>query len=235
MSDRQDEIEQKSLIEKINNISSKEIQYLIKKITFYLLGTIIISIILNLAASWLFWKYMLNIKPDILASPIVLKGKSRSDNRKIYRIKIINKGDRQIKDVELTASLLEIKGTLGIDHRRSPVRCVRLNDKCEPLKVTITNNQILGFGAKEEIYNVWGLSVMLIVTIEIKNENGEDFDLESILTDERRLVLTISATDALSGTTILQRYSYTKDKILQGDFKRNLNFDYLPEDAQVFD
>ena len=55
-------------------------------------------------------------------------------------------------------------------------------------------------------------------------------DVETLLADHpgSKLLITVTATDAQSGTTVILRQAYTKDEIKAGDWKRNLDFDYLP-------
>jgi hypothetical protein len=175
----------------------------------FIIGTLL-SFTLGALTSWLFWRYLLFLKPKVQISPMILKGQSRKEPSKtVYRIKVINLSKRQAINIAVSASICTTSGTPGIDQRRVATRHLTLNFGDLP-----------ALGSKTRLGDIWGVAPFFIF--------WTDEDIEPFLTEGCRLVFSLSASDALSGTTVVQRIAYRKADIDVGDFCRSLDFEKAP-------
>jgi hypothetical protein len=70
--------------------------------------TTLVGFVLGVFGSWLFWRFLLVLRPDVRISPHVLKGHDRLDSGKVvYRLKVYNFGRRQVVDLQAQARLVE--------------------------------------------------------------------------------------------------------------------------------
>ncbi len=178
--------------------------------------SILIGFVLGIAASWVFWRYLVLLRPDIRVSPFVLRGPSRTSPGKIVsRIKVVNLGSRQAIDLQATCSVCKATAALSGGERWVTLKHLPLND-----------DPVLALGPRSSIDDFWGISPFFIFHTNV--------DVQKLLTDDtRRLLFTLRATDALSGTTVVQRVSYTAQQIAPGDFARGLDFALLEDTPEI--
>ena len=171
------------------------------------LMNILIGFGLGVAASWFFWRYLRLMKPKVRISSIVAKGVSRKAPEKTaYRIKIANFGCRQVINLSASWTICELTPVPG--GYRSVVK----------KRLTIPREIIPVLGPKNELDKPSGISPIYVFVTKPK------FDVEGIMRKGARMLFTLSATDAMSGTTVVQRKTYTIDQIEAGDFQRGLDF-----------
>jgi hypothetical protein len=173
----------------------------------YKMDALLFAFLLGFASCWAFWRYLLVMKPEISISPYIAKGWSREERGKVaYRIKIYNITDTQVINIKaqcLIARLIDIpfgKRKFG-------------------KKLQLKNDELLVLGPKSNLGDSWGISPIYVFTFE------PEIDIENLMDQGEKLIFTLSATDALSGTTVVWRKSYSKEDIKYGDFKWGLEFD----------
>jgi hypothetical protein len=178
------------------------------------INTTMIGFLLGVVGSWLFWRYMLFLKPKVKISKYILRGPNRRNpdsNRPIFRIKVVNTGRRQIVGLEARATIGEITGnTEGIDRRRVTKKILPLN-----------SHEVPALGPKRNVGNSWSLRPLIVF--------WTDEDIDALLTEggERRVVFTLFATDAESGTTKVFQQIYEKQLIKDGDFAVGIDCDKI--------
>lgn len=171
---------------------------------------------LGIATSWLFWRYMLLLRPSVRVSPIVAKGHSRKEPHKVaYRFKIANYGRRQAISISLGVTICRLANVPG-GQISAVVERLPFNRDTIPV-----------LGPKSKLGDSWGLSP--IYTFVSK----PDFDVLALMANDERLLLTLTATDAVSGTTVVTRKVYAVSNIREGDFARGLGFEIGPEQLVV--
>lgn len=167
------------------------------------------GLILALVTSWLFWRYLLSIKPKVKISNHIAKGIShhlQEEGQHVYRIKVVNFGKRQVINLTATCTVTELVH-VGQGRRRITK------------KLDFQSNSIPALGSKNDIGNMWSITPVWVVLIRSK------VALEDMLNEDCRIQFTLLATDALSATSIAQRITYKTDHIKDGDFEWGLNFD----------
>ena len=165
---------------------------------------LIVGFIVGIISSYIFWLTLALTKPKILISPsAVYYPKDGS-----LKIKIINNSRRQAVDIQVETAVDEI--TSG--KRRTIHRPTIKND---------TTRFALEPRHKDKDIQ-WGLPASTIFVI-IDGKQILDL-LESSNKLERRLLFTLSATDAISGSKSVQRVSYLYSDIQHGDYCGGLNF-----------
>ncbi len=162
--------------------------------------------LLGIIGSYIFWRYLLVLKPNIKISPITLKGFDYINTQKlVYRIKLINFGNRQIIGLNASARIVERR-----NNRWTTI---------DELKMEY-DGELAALGRHKD-YGDYLSRIGPIYYMRILDEKK----FESNLNEDKRLVFTLSAKDALSGTTVVQRQVYNKDDIQQGDFKEGFTFE----------
>jgi hypothetical protein len=178
----------------------------------FLLVPAMTGLFVGLVTSWLWWRYLLSRGPDVRISSCVLKGTKPTNSdqatergKTVHRIKLINCGERQVIDLKAKAEILEHRG-----NRWGLVKELKLEfDGAFP-----------ALGKQSDYGNVTKAISPVHYSL-IENEN----DIRAELNADRRLVFTLSAKDALSGTTEVQRKFYTAKEIQEGDFESGFTFE----------
>ncbi len=172
---------------------------------------IIIAFILGFVACWLFWRYQLILKPELLVSSKIASRPSGSDlQRKIYSIKIINLSKRPVINMKASLGVHELR-MYERGHKRPTIYSVKLAP---------SSGTILG-PCKKKI-DPWSITNIHYYTAM------PDKKLEELLGENRKIVFTIQATDATSNTTIIRRYIYNENDIVQGIFEPGSGIDIMP-------
>lgn len=163
---------------------------------------IVIGFFLGLVSSWLFWRWQLIIKPEFKISPQVAVIPYQKDPSKlIYQIKISNQSKRSIINMTASLGIHEVAHD-GLGPGRRTVYKVDINPK-SPTYV----------GPKTRLYNPWSITRVHYYTSKPDNK------VANLLTDNRKLVFTVQATDAQSGTTVLKRVLFESKDLIMGRFE----------------
>jgi len=165
----------------------------------------LIGFIGGVLTSWIFWKYLLFLKPKVGISPLVAKGISNDENKHdqtVYRIKVINFGNRQVINLHGRISLTKITEINGGKHRTA--RRIR----------TAT---ISALGPRKAVDDLYGILPVWVIAFQTEEA------LENLINDRWKLQFTLSAQDALSGTTVVQTVIYDKHQIVNGNFRGGLS------------
>lgn len=164
---------------------------------------LIVGFLVGVLSSYAFWLTLALTKPKILFSPFAVF--YPTDNT--LRIKIINNTNRQVVD---------LKGYLAVDEI--------ISGKRRSIHVaTLKDNTRFVLEAKNKDKDLqWGLPAS---TVFIAYDAQQMLDLLKPSNEvERRLLFTLSATDAISGSVSVQRVSYLYDDIQHGEFYGGLIF-----------
>jgi len=168
----------------------------------------IINLILNnlagLIASWMFWKFLHLVQPKIQISPQIAKSYSKEkDGEMIYKIKIINYSNRQIINLKAELTLAQASS------RSDGVRRVT-----SPLK--LKTSELLALGPRNQHGKIWEVSPVWYLVFYSEQD--------LILNENSRVRVIVSATDALTSTTVVFSQSYGENSIIEGDFAYGIQF-----------
>jgi hypothetical protein len=64
--------------------------------------TQLVALVVSLVACWCFWYWILQLKPKVNISPVLVYNKSEN----LLEVKIINMGRQQVTDIDAEASLV---------------------------------------------------------------------------------------------------------------------------------
>lgn len=163
---------------------------------------LVVGFALGVLGSWLFWKYLLWIRPNVSIAPKIAISRDKQTGKRVYRFKILNNGKHQVKDVTLGAWVCDLMTVPGGQVSRS-LYVFPLN-----------NSETVSLAPNGNADRPWGL------TPEVIFRSAPDFDVESLLDDpEKRVLITLRVSDALSGTTVVQQFTFTKDDLVWGHFR----------------
>lgn len=168
---------------------------------------LILGFFVGIFSSFAFWYALALMKPRITLSPFAVFYPQDGS----LRVRIINKNRRQAVDIKVRLVVDEItqdgsRKTIYIPKLKSDYRFA-----LEP--------------KNKDMEKMWGLPT---ATTFIAYDGKKILDLlESSNELERRLLFTLSAADALSGSKIVQRNSYSYDNIRHGKFCSGLEFEVI--------
>lgn len=165
---------------------------------------------LGVFGSWIFWKYLLWVKPSVELSKNVSVSTDSNTGEKTYRVKIINVGRNQVIDISLKAwvvTLMELHGgKVSTAVYEMPVR----------------NSPTMTLNPEKQVKRPWG------ITSEAYIRSTPDEDIERMLEEKNtKLMVTFRASDALSGSTVVQQVVYSRADIVPGMFKMGRSFDIM--------
>lgn len=164
---------------------------------------IIVGFIFGFLSCYLFWRFQLTVRPVFLVSSKVTSRPNRNDPaRKVYQIKIVNLSSRPIINMRAKLGVHELR-LYERGHRRPTIYNIEMSPS--------SSEAILG--PKKKAIDPWSITNIHYYTAR------PDKIIEDLLTGERKLVFTIQATDATSNTTIIRRYTYNKEDIVEGKFE----------------
>ena len=180
-----------------------------------LIGSMI-SFVLGVAVSWLFWRYLLYLKPSLHISEQVARSPSRKyPGKEILKFKIYNCTNRQAINLFVGCTISELANVP--DGTRSRV--------IERLNVVIASFDCLG--PKSNLGEKFGLSPVKVYTAQITDTFEQHIHGASA-----RLILTLKASDAVSGSTIVVRKAYTSADVVRGEFRYGLTCDIVRSDTK---
>ena len=175
-----------------------------------IIGTII-SFFLGLAVSWLFWKYLNNMKPEIDISEFVAAYKT-SQGKQILAFKIINKGKREVIDINVEATISKLVKRDG----------ETFNTEISRLKFKFMSIHALGVNKKQ--YDPWEVAPMVIF---ISYPSVKDMDC--LKDNEFRILFWLRCVDPSSNTTIAIRKRFSKENIKIGRFHPRMKLKVIPK------
>ncbi len=167
-----------------------------------------IGFLIGIISSWFFWRMLLQVKPKIKVSPVLAYDVEKG----ILAIKVINLGRRQAMDIQI--------------HRFS-IGEIKPNQRLTTIVVgNIQRVELPALGPIQDLKKLWTLSTAFV----FKASNGTELVniLKASNEGERRLILTISSTDGLSGTKVVQQITYRSEDIRQGTFIKGVDFQITP-------
>ena len=165
------------------------------------LSSFILGVLASIIATWLFWKYQLQVLPVIVLCNDISVEQLASDEF-IYVLKLINKGKNQVVDISINAYLtkLVIRGGVNVS------RAIE--------KFNISNSATLTLAPPHNEERPWGL------TCELTSGFKSECDIFAALEDsDTRIMVTVKASDALSGSIVVIQKTYTKHNLKHGEFK----------------
>jgi len=162
----------------------------------------IIAFAMGVISSWAFWYLLVLTKPKIAISPMTAYN---PDSGKL-QIRIINRTRRQAADIHFSLFVAE-RGKWSYHTIFTP---------------ELNRNYLFALGSVKNFGKFWVLPTSSIFGT---SDGKQILDLLSTSGDgERRLVLTLVATDALSGSKVIQRVAYGIEDIKHGKFSPGLEF-----------
>jgi hypothetical protein len=169
-----------------------------------------LGLLAGTVACWIFWRWLLLKKPDVrLASELALNPETGR-----LGVKIANFGKRQANNAEIRIASVR---------RTSEGRLITLTD------ARLRASSVLALDPKDNMDVPWCLPTTYIFVCQ----NGADLcrDISAVKDgEERRIVVTLSVRDAISGTLVLTRQSYGLQAIRRGWYQRGLTFRIVPNE-----
>lgn len=156
-----------------------------------------IGFIIGIFSSWVFWYYLVHVKPKIEISHSIVY----NPNSKTLHVKIRNARRRQVTDVQASLAVIE----------EEP------NGRLQTLHIAKLNRDTLfALAPIQDLKKRWSIPA----TTVFSTNDGEQ--MLSLLTTkgngERRIVFVLAATDGLSGTKVVQQVVYRLEDIRYGKF-----------------
>lgn len=170
----------------------------------------LLGFILGLLSSWAFWRLLLLTKPKIEVAPLI----AYSSKENILRIKAINRSRRQAVDIDISLVVAETKDNIQ-------------NTTIFRPELKNPHRQVLDPAHPKE--SAWKLPTSTVFRVSNARKILALLSADSI---ERRLMLTISATDAMSGTKVVDRITYTREQIQDGIFRSGKTFEIIKIEAK---
>jgi hypothetical protein len=157
----------------------------------------LIGLLVGILSSWAFLYVLLLAKPRIIISKNIVFNKKKGS----LLIKVMNRSRRQATDIQASLALAE-RDTIG--------RFFTLHS------AQLRKDSLPALAPKHESHNPWGLRTAYVFATDEGVQILEK--LSSAHQNEKRLVFTLSATDGLSGTKVVQQISYRLEDVKSGRF-----------------
>jgi len=152
-----------------------------------------------------FWYFLLSLKPVIAISPVIIY----DPQKKTFRTKIANISERQVVEIQIRMTIAEMRVIEG-EQKIFIMKRLELQNAYIPAMSPVNKDQAWGFingvafSTKDDPENY---------SILLNHKEGE-----------RRIVITLSAIDAFSGSRIVKRASYRIEDVRIGRFENGLKF-----------
>jgi hypothetical protein len=176
----------------------------------------VVGLVGGVAASWVCWRYLLHLKPKlVLSSQIACQPTTAGEEDRVrsgawrYQVKVANRGRRQVVNLRVECQLAGRKPIPG-GFMRTVTR----------MPVKASTHAVLGPAAKPG--SPFGITPVWHVVVY------SDDDLRETLSQDERVLVTLLATDALTGTTVAYRREYDPRAIVEGQFPFGLYVDVIP-------
>ncbi len=157
----------------------------------------LIGFLVGILSSWIFWYALLLAKPKIAISKNIVFNQKKGS----LLVKIINKGRRQATDIQASLALVERDSS----RRFFTIHNAQLRKDFLPALAPI-----------QESHKAWGLRTAFVFATDEGVQMLEELPI--VDRGERRIVFTLSATDGLSGTKVVQQTTYRLDDVKSGRF-----------------
>ncbi|MBD2056447.1 hypothetical protein H6F88_10550 [Oculatella sp. FACHB-28] len=157
----------------------------------------LIGLLVGILSSWAFLYVLLLAKPRIIISKNIVFNEKKGS----LLIKVMNRSRRQATDIQASLALVE-RDTIG--------RFFTLHS------AQLRKDSLPALAPKHESHNPWGLRTAYVFATDEGVQILEK--LSSAHQNEKRLVFTLSATDGLSGTKVVQQISYRLEDVKSGRF-----------------
>lgn len=170
-----------------------------------------LAFLLGVLACWAFWYVLLWLTPRLKIAPEAAYDPVQGR----INVKVANIGTRQITDIEAELVLFDRIP----EGRLVPVR-----------RGVLDPPNILALEVRKMVGVPWCLPTVYVFVCK----NGTDlYDALQATPQvgERRVVFTISARDAVSGTKKVQRVTFARNAVKVGTYTRGLAFDVQPQNA----
>lgn len=151
---------------------------------------------------------MLVLRPKVSISAEVAKGWSNGISQKrVYRFKIRNDGKRQVINVSLVVTVCTLVDVPGGKISSS-------------IGTILPRKTVSALAPRSLAWSSWDIPPIYIFVAK------PDIDVEHLLNQpDTRIMATLSASDAQSGTTHVQRVTYTKQDVVDGQYVKGLSFE----------
>ncbi|MCI0561633.1 MAG: hypothetical protein MN733_24350 [Nitrososphaera sp.] len=167
-----------------------------------------LGFVIGILSSWVFLYVLLFVKPQVRISPFVCY----LPDQDLLHIRVMNWGRRQATDISVQSRVEETFVVPDGFRRRTLFRPAMTFDTLVAL------NPLRKWNPND----VWSLPVS--VNFSVKGGKHVIDLMSKAPGNERRFGFTLSATDSLSGTKVVQRIYYTIDDIKVGVFAETKEF-----------
>jgi hypothetical protein len=157
----------------------------------------VIGFLVGILSSWLFWYALLLAKPKIVISKNIVINRKKGS----LLVKVINRGRRQATDIQASLALVE---------RDNSGRFFTIHN------AQLRKDLLLALAPVQESHKPWGLRTAFVFATDEGVQMLEELSI--VNRGERRIVFTLSATDGLSGTKIVQQTAYRLEDVRSGRF-----------------
>jgi hypothetical protein len=159
-----------------------------------------IGFLLGFVSSWLFWRYQNYLKPRVRLSKYVAKAMNRDNPEHfVYRFKVFNFGKRPAINVSLSGTVCKLRIVPGGQISKGVK------------KLPFSRETVKALGPRKNLGDPWGVSPVQVFVCR------PDFELEQLMeSEDAKLLLTLAATDALSGATLVERIPFDRHQIIMG-------------------
>lgn len=161
--------------------------------------------VVGVVSSWAFWYLQINIKPKIDISPHAVYDPTDDT----IGILVINRSKRQATDINVLLFIGEVQGNWY-----ETVYTPKLNRK-----------YLFALDGRKTKSSFWQLPTSSYFEAV---EGGKIMDILAEKSKKRKMIFTLSATDAISSTKVIYRVAYGYEDIKRGKFKQAGNFDVIP-------
>ena len=165
-----------------------------------------LSFVLGFLSSWVFWRHLIHIRPSLeLCREVARCQSEKYQGTELLKFKVVNKSNRNAVDVFAGCTVSYLRDVPG--GKRSYV--------LERLNVVMPSFELIG--PRKNLGDHFGLSPVKVFTVHVTDTMDANLARESA-----RLVFTLKATDALSGSTTVIRHTYVAKSIRRGEFAYGL-------------
>lgn len=170
-----------------------------------------IGFVIGVFSSWVFWYYLVNVKPKIEISHSIVY----NPTSKTLHVKIRNGRRRQVTDVQVSLAVVE----------EEP------NGRLQTLHIAkLRRDMLFALAPIQDLHKRWSIPV----TTVFSTDDGEQM-LELLATKgngERRIVFVLAVTDGLSGTKVVQQVTYRAEDVKYGRFGLGFLVEEAPSPAK---
>lgn len=170
-----------------------------------------IGIFVGVLASWIFWKYQFELKPDVKVSDFVAVHTDEADGHEYYRFKLVNLGHQQVTDITFNAWLCELKNVPDGEVSSGVIQ------------LPINNSNTMTLSGINDADRPWGL------TPETTFRCKPDVNLLNLLKSKPyKVLITLKASNAVSGSKVVIQKTYDRESFIHGYFSKGVDLNVHP-------